>query len=78
MSLRFRNHIHFAPGLPNDSGVISGMRQICNIVIFIDLEAALQGGFRSPNTQAECIVIKWQTYNLLAFGLCDLEWHTDP
>jgi len=28
-----RNHIHFAPGMPKDNGVISGMRGSCDIYI---------------------------------------------
>lgn len=31
-----RNHIHFAPGLPNKDGVISGMRKTCQVYIYID------------------------------------------
>lgn len=28
-----RNHIHFAPGMPKEEGVISGMRGSCDIII---------------------------------------------
>ena len=31
-----RHHIHFATGLPEDSGVISGMRRTCEVYIYID------------------------------------------
>lgn len=31
-----RNHIHFASGLPGESGVISGMRKNCEIYIYVD------------------------------------------
>ncbi|OEU15635.1 phosphotransferase KptA/Tpt1, partial [Fragilariopsis cylindrus CCMP1102] len=31
-----RTHIHFASGLPDDTGVISGMRKNCNTYIYID------------------------------------------
>ncbi len=31
-----RNHIHFAPGLPQTDGVISGMRKSCDIHIYIN------------------------------------------
>ncbi|KAL5008003.1 hypothetical protein ScPMuIL_013584 [Solemya velum] len=47
-----RNHIHFAPGEPGESGVISGMRKSCEVMIYIDIEKALQDGyefFRSSN-----------------------------
>ncbi|XP_067831607.1 tRNA 2'-phosphotransferase 1 [Heptranchias perlo] len=36
-----RAHIHLAPGLPEDGGVVSGMRSNCDLAIFIDLRRAL-------------------------------------
>lgn len=39
-----RNHIHFAPGLPKEEGVISGMRSSCEIIIEIDLLMAIKDG----------------------------------
>lgn len=39
-----RNHIHFAPGLPKEEGVISGMRGSCDIYIEIDLFNAMKDG----------------------------------
>jgi 2'-phosphotransferase len=39
-----RNHIHFAPGRPKEEGVISGMRGTCDIIIQIDLAAAIKDG----------------------------------
>jgi len=47
-----RQHIHFAAGEPGDQGVISGMRTSCQIFIYLDVTAALNGGirfFRSSN-----------------------------
>jgi len=47
-----RNHIHFAPGLPNDKGVISGMRKTCEIYIYVDTESSMRDGiifYRSKN-----------------------------
>ncbi|CAF2112272.1 unnamed protein product [Rotaria magnacalcarata] len=41
-----RTHIHFAPGLPKESGVISGMRGSANLYIYIDLEKALKDDFK--------------------------------
>ena len=38
-----RTHIHFAPGLPKESGVISGMRASAQVYIYIDMEKALKG-----------------------------------
>ena len=39
-----RIHIHFAPGMPKEEGVISGMRGSCDIIIEIDMEAAMKDG----------------------------------
>ena len=39
-----RNHIHFAPGLPKEQGVISGMRGSCDIIVQIDMESAMKDG----------------------------------
>ncbi|CAC5381813.1 TRPT1 [Mytilus coruscus] len=41
-----RNHIHFVAGEPGENGVISGMRQSCEVMIFINLETALADRFR--------------------------------
>ncbi|XP_045605907.1 tRNA 2'-phosphotransferase 1 isoform X1 [Procambarus clarkii] len=52
-----RTHIHFAPGLPGESGVISGMRSSCQILIYLDLAKALKAGFkfyRSANNVIMC------------------------
>eukprot|EP00933_Yihiella_yeosuensis_P025606 TRINITY_DN19853_c0_g1_i1.p1 TRINITY_DN19853_c0_g1~~TRINITY_DN19853_c0_g1_i1.p1 ORF type:complete len:307 (+),score=62.15 TRINITY_DN19853_c0_g1_i1:28-948(+) len=49
---KFRNHVHFAIGLPREAGVISGMRDGCQLAIYLDLEKALQAGlpvYRSAN-----------------------------
>ncbi|XP_061642874.1 tRNA 2'-phosphotransferase 1 isoform X2 [Phyllopteryx taeniolatus] len=39
-----RTHIHLAPGLPQENGVISGMRRDCDLAIFIDVRKALADG----------------------------------
>lgn len=39
-----RTHIHLAPGLPGEEGVISGMRKDCDLAIFIDVTKALSDG----------------------------------
>ncbi|CAF4770423.1 unnamed protein product [Rotaria sp. Silwood1] len=41
-----RTHIHFAPGLPKQSGVISGMRSNAELYIYIDMKKALTDGFK--------------------------------
>ncbi|CAG2189672.1 TPT1 [Mytilus edulis] len=52
-----RNHIHFATGELGENGVISGIRQSCEVMIFINLETALADGFkffRSANNVILC------------------------
>ncbi|MXQ90688.1 hypothetical protein E5288_WYG016217 [Bos mutus] len=52
LSCRGRTHIHLAPGLPGDPGVISGMRPNCEVAVFINGPLALADGipfFRSTN-----------------------------
>jgi len=39
-----RNHIHFAKDLPGESGVISGMRADCEVLIWVDLVRASAAG----------------------------------
>ncbi|CAF0758885.1 unnamed protein product, partial [Didymodactylos carnosus] len=41
-----RTHIHFAPGMPRDSGVISGMRSSAQVFITIDMEKAMNDGYK--------------------------------
>lgn len=41
-----RLHIHFAPGHPKENGVISGMRGSCDLIIEIDMEAAMKDGIK--------------------------------
>ena len=38
-----RNHVHFAIGYPGSSGLISGMRGSCQIVIELNLTKAMHG-----------------------------------
>jgi len=49
---KFRNHVHFAVGLPKDGGVVSGMRTTCDVAIYLDVERSLAEGlplYRSAN-----------------------------
>merc|ERR1719221_1948185 len=41
-----RNHIHLAKDLPGSSGVISGMRAKCQVLIWVDLVKADSDGIR--------------------------------
>lgn len=41
-----RNHVHFAPGEPGEDGVISGMRNSCTVVIYLNLQKAMQDGLK--------------------------------
>jgi len=43
LSRRTRNHIHLAQGVPED-GVISGMRESAQVLIYIDIQKALEAG----------------------------------
>ncbi|KAM9376396.1 tRNA 2'-phosphotransferase 1 [Pholidichthys leucotaenia] len=44
LSCMKRTHIHLAPGLPGEDGVISGMRKDCDLAVFIDVPKALADG----------------------------------
>jgi 2'-phosphotransferase len=47
-----RNHIHMAVGLPGADEVISGMRKSCEVVLYINVAAAMAAGvkfYRSSN-----------------------------
>ncbi|KAM3613178.1 uncharacterized protein V6R79_021985 [Siganus canaliculatus] len=39
-----RAHIHLAPGLPGEDGVISGMRRDCDLAVYINVPKALADG----------------------------------
>ncbi|XP_057979825.1 uncharacterized protein LOC131165785 isoform X4 [Malania oleifera] len=41
-----RLHIHFSCGLPTDGEVISGVRRDINVLIFIDVQKALEDGMK--------------------------------
>lgn len=45
-----RLHIHFSPGEPGDSQVISGMHSSCQLYIYIDAERALIGKYLAFGT----------------------------
>jgi len=41
-----RNHIHFSIGKPDDNEVISGMRYSAEVLIYIDVENAMNDGIK--------------------------------
>ncbi|KGN56605.1 tRNA 2'-phosphotransferase 1 isoform X1 [Cucumis sativus] len=41
-----RLHVHFSCGLPTDGEVISGMRRDVNVLIFLDVQKALEDGMK--------------------------------
>ena len=43
-----RNHMHFALGTPGKTGVISGMRSSCEVVIEINMAKAMYGEHKIP------------------------------
>ena len=52
LSKMSRQHIHMARALPGESGVISGMRSSCELVVHVDVHAAIAAGvkfFESAN-----------------------------
>jgi 2'-phosphotransferase len=46
LSRMSRTHIHFAQGLPKDGNVISGMRQSCEVLVYIDTQKAFQDNIK--------------------------------
>jgi len=51
-----RNHIHFAPNLPQNSTVISGMRRDADLLFYIDLPKALAAGIPFWRSENEVIL----------------------
>ncbi|TRY90092.1 hypothetical protein DNTS_031589, partial [Danionella cerebrum] len=43
LSRMTRTHIHLAPGLPGEARVISGMRQSCDLAVYVDVKKAMSG-----------------------------------
>ena len=43
-----RNHVHLAIGLPDNKGVISGMRSSCQVVIELNIVKAMHGTHKLP------------------------------
>ena len=57
LSVMTRQHVHFATGLPSDSGVISGMRNSSAVLVYLDVAKVLNDGiplFRSQNGVILC------------------------
>ncbi|KAK3745508.1 hypothetical protein QZH41_009912 [Actinostola sp. cb2023] len=57
LSRMARNHIHFVPGEPGEDAVISGMRKSCQLVVYVNIDKAIQDGykfFRSANNVILC------------------------
>ena len=44
LSKMARQHIHLAKALPGESGVISGMRASCQLLVWVDVHAAIAAG----------------------------------
>ncbi|KAF9113591.1 tRNA 2'-phosphotransferase 1 [Mortierella sp. AM989] len=51
-----RNHIHLAVGLPGANEVISGMRNACNLYIYVDTAKAIQDGIKFYKTTNNVIL----------------------
>ena len=65
LSRMSRNHIHLAAGLPGDSGVISGMRKSCEVVIWIDVAKAVAAGMRFFTSQNGVVLTPGDASGLL-------------
>jgi RNA:NAD 2'-phosphotransferase (TPT1/KptA family) len=39
-----RNHVHFASGLPEEGSVVSGMRGSAQVLVYVDVERAVNDG----------------------------------
>lgn len=53
-----RMHIHFTSKLPNDKTIISGMRNDCNVIIYIDMNKAMNDGIEFFMSSNEVILSK--------------------
>lgn len=51
-----RNHIHMARGIPGEDEVISGMRKSCEVVLYIDVKAAMEAGIKFYKSSNEVIL----------------------
>jgi len=83
-----RNHIHFAQGLPGTSGVISGMRASSQVLIYLDVQEAMDlgceffmsqnGVILSPGLGSEGIIPP-SCFSKVTAGISDrqLEWDKD-
>ena len=52
-----RNHIHFAQGEPGESGFVRGLKQLSEVLIYLDIPKLLQDGlllFKSHNGVVLC------------------------
>mmetsp|Transcript_11442 Transcript_11442/g.20820 ORF Transcript_11442/g.20820 Transcript_11442/m.20820 type:complete len:247 (-) Transcript_11442:19-759(-) len=57
LSRMSRNHVHLAADLPGESGVISGMRASCELVIYVDIRAATIDGGLKFYTSANGVIL---------------------
>ena len=51
-----RNYIHLARGLPGEPGVISGMRDSCNLLIWVDIRMATSAGLLFYASESNAIL----------------------
>ena len=52
-----RNHVHLAADLPGESGVISGMRASCEVVVYVDVRKAVREGGLKFYTSANNVIL---------------------
>lgn len=69
LSRMARNHVHFAAGLPGAGGVISGMRSTSEVLIYLDVPAAMSAGLRLYRSANGVILTPGDADGLIAPGL---------
>jgi len=68
-----RNHVHLAADLPGEGGVISGMRASCELVVYVDVRAAVLEGGLNFYTSSNGVVL---TPGLGEHGILSLDYVT--
>ncbi|GAB1610811.1 tRNA 2'-phosphotransferase 1-like [Argonauta hians] len=60
-----RTHVHFAVGEPGESGVISGMRSSCQVMIYLNLALALKDGLKFYVSENNVILSKGDEHGFI-------------
>ena len=57
LSRMSRQHVHLAADLPGESGVISGMRSSCELIVYVDVRAAILDGGLNFYTSSNGVIL---------------------